>query len=95
MPPWTQDEAAELTGGSAKGGSAEKGLALLAQHCSIAAVTLGERGCLAQQRGEDAFAEPAAKDVRVVDATGCQARWIPAATYEFASQTSVPGLMLS
>ena len=69
--PCTQDEATELTGGAAKGGSAEKGLALLAQHCDIAAVTLGERGCLAQQQGEEAFAEPAAKDVRVVDATGC------------------------
>ena len=65
-----QDEATELTGGAAKEGSAEKGLALLAQHCRIAAVTLGERGCLAQHRGEDPLSEPAAKDVRVVDATG-------------------------
>ena len=65
-----QDEATELTGGLAKGGSAEKGLALLAQHCNIAAVTLGEKGCLAQQQGEEAFSEPAAKDVKVVDATG-------------------------
>jgi len=60
----------QLTGGVAKGGSAEKGLALLAQHCNIAAVTLGEKGCLAQQQGEEAFSEPAAKDVKVVDATG-------------------------
>ncbi len=27
-------------------------MALLAQHCNIAAVTLGEEGCLAQQQGE-------------------------------------------
>ncbi len=65
-----QDEATELTGGAAKGGSAEKGLALLAQNCSMAAVTLGERGCLAQKHGEQAFAEPAARDITVVDATG-------------------------
>ena len=65
-----QDEAAELIGGVAAGGSAEKGLALLAEHCAIAAVTLGERGCLGQRRGEAPFAEPAAKDVRVADATG-------------------------
>ena len=67
---WVQDEATELTGGAAKGGSAGKGLALLAQYCSMAAVTLGECGCLAQKHGEDAFAEPAASDVKVVDATG-------------------------
>ena len=65
-----QDEATELTGGAAKGGSAENGLSLLVQNCSIAAVTLGERGCLVQQHGEEAFSEPADKDVKVVDATG-------------------------
>lgn len=64
-----QDEAAELTGGPEKG-SAEKGLALLAAHCNVAAVTLGERGCLVQQRGGVAFSEPAASNVKVVDATG-------------------------
>ena len=66
---WAQDEAAELTGGPEEG-SAEKGLALLAAHCNVAAVTLGERGCLVQQRGGVAFSEPAASNVKVVDATG-------------------------
>ena len=64
-----QDEAAELTGGPDEG-SAEKGLAVLAAHCNVAAVTLGERGCLVQQRGGVAFSEPAASNVKVVDATG-------------------------
>ncbi|CAL8468805.1 g8346 [Coccomyxa elongata] len=64
-----EDEAAELTGGPEEG-SSEKGLALLAAHCNVAAVTLGERGCLVQQRGGVAFSEPAASNVKVVDATG-------------------------
>lgn len=71
--PWLeQDEAAELTGPEV--GSAEKGLAMLAQHCDVAAVTLGERGCLVQLRGGDPFAEPAASGVKVVDATGALLR---------------------
>ncbi|EIE22244.1 Ribokinase-like protein, partial [Coccomyxa subellipsoidea C-169] len=64
-----EDEAAELTGGP-EVGSAEKGLAVLAAHCNVAAVTLGERGCLVQQRGGVAFSEPAASNIKVVDATG-------------------------
>lgn len=66
-----QDEAAELTGGP-EVGSAEKGLAVLAAHCNVAAVTLGERGCLVQQRGGVAFSEPAASNIKVVDATGAR-----------------------
>lgn len=65
-----QDEAIELTGGVAAGGSAEKGLAVMATHCNVAAVTLGERGCIVQQRGGKPFEEPAASNVKVVDATG-------------------------
>lgn len=42
----------------------------MAAHCAVAAVTLGERGCLVQERGGVPFAEPAASGVRVVDATG-------------------------
>ena len=37
-----QDEATELTGGPDAGGSARKGLELLAQYCDLAIVTLGE-----------------------------------------------------
>ena len=68
--PQAQDEAIELTGGPAGGGSAERGLGEMAAHCAVAAVTLGERGCLVQARGGVPFAEPAASGVRVVDSTG-------------------------
>ncbi len=64
-----QDEAIELTGGPGEG-TPEAGLAEMAAHCSVAAVTLGERGCLVQAHAEPPFAEPAASGVRVVDATG-------------------------
>ncbi|CAK0780061.1 hypothetical protein CVIRNUC_004926 [Coccomyxa viridis] len=85
-----EDEAAELIGGVAAGGSAEKGLALLAEHCAIAAVTLGERGCLAQRRGEAPFAEPAAKDVRVADATGAGDQFAAGFLYGIMRGYSMP-----
>ena len=64
-----QDEAVQLTGGPGTG-SAKAAAGLLASCCSAAAVTLGERGCLACMRDGDALAEPAVAGVHVVDATG-------------------------
>ena len=67
-----QDEAIELAGGlGMPGTSAEAGLAMLAAHCEVAVVTLGERGCIVQRAGEaGVLREPAASGVSVVDATG-------------------------
>ena len=59
----------QLTGGAGTG-SAQAAAELLASCCSAAAVTLGERGCLACVRGGEALAEPAVAGVHVVDATG-------------------------
>ena len=59
----------QLTGGPGTG-SAQAAAQLLASCCSAAAVTLGERGCLACVRGGEALAEPAVAGVHVVDATG-------------------------
>ena len=65
-----EDEACEWAGGG-KGATAEAGLALLAQHCDICVATLGERGCLVQERGSSTvLAVPAASGVKVVDTTG-------------------------
>lgn len=61
--------------------TAEAGLAYLAKYCSIAVVTLGERGCLVLAEQDDveitnksiqdkAIYEPACPQVKVVDTTG-------------------------
>ncbi len=68
-----QDEAIQLTGGPGVG-SAAAALELLASHCTVAAVTLGARGCLVRGRGGTAFLEPAVANVDVVDATGERSR---------------------
>ena len=77
-----EDEAAELgaavlgTGGvGAAGGAApaapEAVLAWLSARCDVAVVTLGEKGCLVQERGAAAaLAAPACSGVAVVDTTG-------------------------
>ena len=68
-----QDEAAELVAIEGQGSRAgpEEGLAYLAQHCELAVVTLGDKGCIAHKRGEaGAVQEPACSGVTVVDATG-------------------------
>ncbi|KAK9831420.1 hypothetical protein WJX81_003244 [Elliptochloris bilobata] len=63
-----EDEAVQLSGGPGVG-SAAAALEVLSRHCAVAAVTLGERGCLCARDGEQ-LAEPALGGVRVVDATG-------------------------
>ena len=53
------------------GGPPESALAdLFAWGASVVAVTLGERGCWAQQRGEPPFFQPSFP-VKAVDTTGC------------------------
>lgn len=65
-----EDEACEWAGGG-KGASVEAGLALLSQHCDVCVATLGERGCLVQERGSPTvLTVPAASGVKVVDTTG-------------------------
>lgn len=64
-----QDEAVQLTGGPSKG-SVDAAAELLAQHCAVAAVTLGERGCLVADRCGARLSEPAVAGVHVVDSTG-------------------------
>lgn len=59
--PSSQDELAQ----------AESALSWLSGHCDVAVVTLGERGCIVKQQGDSQIIhEPAAKGVKVVDATG-------------------------
>ncbi len=42
----------------------------LSQHCEWAVVTLGENGCIAKRRGEEAIREPASSGLTVEDTTG-------------------------
>ena len=67
-----QDEAAELI--AAKGrdkAQPQEALAYLSQHCDMAVVTLGDRGCIAQRKGQaEVVQEPACSGVTVLDATG-------------------------
>lgn len=68
-----QDEAAELIASEGHSSRArpEEALAYLSQHCELAVVTLGDKGCIAQRQGEtDIVQEPACSGVTVVDATG-------------------------
>lgn len=60
-----QDEALEIAGGREAGGTPEKGLAYLAKHCDVAVVTLGEKGCIVQERGGPVVEEPACSGVKV------------------------------
>lgn len=70
-----QDEALDLIGGASSGKTVEDALALLASHCNIAVVTLGDKGCIARRKGEaDVFTEPACSEVQVVDSTGMKGR---------------------
>ena len=69
----TQDEAAELLASEGQDVRArpEEALAYLSQHCQLAVVTLGDKGCIARQQGEaDVVQEPACSGVTVTDATG-------------------------
>ena len=59
----------QLTGGPGEG-SVDAAAELLAQHCAVAAVTLGERGCLVADRCGARLSEPAVAGVHVVDSTG-------------------------
>ena len=68
-----QDEAAELVAseGQSSRASPETALAYLSQHCELAVVTLGDKGCIAQRQGDpDIVQEPACSGVTVTDATG-------------------------
>lgn len=69
----SQDEAAELIASEGQSSRAEPeaALAYLSQHCELAAVTLGDKGCIAQRQGDtDMVQEPACSGVIVIDATG-------------------------
>lgn len=62
-----EDEASEWI----SGGGPDRALHQLAQHCGIAVVTLGEKGCLVKQRDcDEIIAQPAVANVQVVDTTG-------------------------
>lgn len=68
-----QDEAAELiaTEGQDSRAQPEEALAYLSQHCELAVVTLGDKGCIAKRKGEPEVVQaPACSGVTVVDATG-------------------------
>lgn len=68
-----QDEAAELvtSEGQSSRAQPETALAYLSQHCELAVVTLGDKGCIAQRQGDtDIVQEPACSGVTVIDATG-------------------------
>ena len=68
-----QDEAAELVASEGQSSRArpETALAYLSQHCELAVVTLGDKGCIAQRQGNtDIVQEPACSGVNVIDATG-------------------------
>lgn len=68
-----QDEAAELLAGNDTSKAADPNAALsyLSQHCEFAVVTLGDKGCIAQRKGDEvATQEPACSGVTVTDATG-------------------------
>ena len=68
-----QDEAAELIAIEGQGSRAqpEEALEYLSQHCELAVVTLGDKGCIARRQGEEeAVQEPACSGVTVTDATG-------------------------
>ena len=68
-----QDEAAELVASEGQSSRArpETALAYLSQHCKLAVVTLGDKGCIAQRHGDtDMVQEPACSGVTVIDATG-------------------------
>lgn len=68
-----QDEAAELLASEGQSSRAEpeEALAYLSQHCDLAVVTLGDKGCIAQRQGHtDIVQEPACSGVTVLDATG-------------------------
>lgn len=68
-----QDEAGELVASEGQTSRArpETALVYLSQHCELAVVTLGDKGCIAQMHGDtDIVQEPACSGVTVVDATG-------------------------
>ncbi|DBA76000.1 TPA: hypothetical protein ACH3X2_008930 [Trebouxia sp. C0005] len=68
-----EDEAAELIHKEGQGSRAqpEEALAYLSQHCDLAVVTLGDKGCIAKRSGEQEIVqEPACSGVTVTDATG-------------------------
>lgn len=71
-----QDEARELLVSQPQNPSqasshAESALDWLTQRCDVAVVTLGERGCIVKQRGQEGILqEPAAAGVKAEDATG-------------------------
>ena len=68
-----QDEAAELLAGNSPPQSIEpeQALSYLSQHCEFAVVTLGDKGCIARRKGDEAAVqEPACSGVTVTDATG-------------------------
>ena len=69
----TQDEAAELVAAadSSPRAQPEEALDYLSQHCELAVVTLGDKGCIAKKKGDTVvIQEPACSGVTVVDATG-------------------------
>ena len=73
-----QDEAAELVASEGQSSRAEpeEALAYLSQHCELAVVTLGDKGCIAQRQGDtDIVQEPACSGVSVIDATGRHANF--------------------
>lgn len=68
-----QDEAAELLASEGQSSRAEpeEALAYLSQHCELAVVTLGDKGCIAQRQGDLGIVqEHACSGVTVLDATG-------------------------
>ena len=80
-----QDEAAELVAAESSSSRAqpEEALNYLSQHCELAVVTLGDKGCIAKKRGDTTITqEPACSGVTVVDATG---------KMQCASVNSLPG----
>lgn len=59
-----QDESVEIAGGAPA--TPEDGLSYLAQHCQVAVVTLGEKGCMVKEHGsEEVILEPACSGVKV------------------------------
>ncbi|KAL3140309.1 hypothetical protein ABBQ38_004574 [Trebouxia sp. C0009 RCD-2024] len=68
-----EDEAAELLASEGQSSRAEpeEALAYLSQHCELAVVTLGDKGCIAQRQGDLGIVqEHACSGVTVLDATG-------------------------
>ena len=73
-----QDEATELISEAKTADSTEphQALTYLSQHCEVAVVTLGDKGCIAKKKGDEAVVqEPACSGVTVIDATGMSNAW--------------------